>query len=277
MSTFEKEYYQANKFWEESSLSDENNLHRFQETVRMIPEYVKTIADIGCGNGLFIKKIHQDRPDLYTMGFDRSNVALSYVLGEKKEGSIEHIALLDAAYDCVSCLEVIEHLPVGIYEQALSELARISNKFLLISVPYRENLEMDANQCPNCKSIFNSNLHLRNYDAAAFTSLFDRYGFKCVETKLLGKIVNYKYHFQYRKFFYSEQFRKWLSPICPICGYQGEAHNSTVEYRVTPEGNTKLAQYVLRKAKGLFTAIPKALWPKEQRYYWIIGVFEKKN
>jgi hypothetical protein len=43
---FEKLYYEANKFWEESSLSDENNLQRLQETVQMIPESVKTIADI---------------------------------------------------------------------------------------------------------------------------------------------------------------------------------------------------------------------------------------
>jgi ubiquinone/menaquinone biosynthesis C-methylase UbiE len=272
---FEKEYYEAEHFWEEASLSDENNVMRIQETVRMIPASVKNIADIGCGNGLFIKQIRQDRPDLKTMGFDRSTVALRYVEGDKKEGSIEHLDFPDGAYDCASCLEVIEHLPVGLYEQALSELARISNKYLLISVPYNEDLEMDANQCPNCKSIFNANLHLRSYDTPTFTALFDKYGYKCVEHKLLGKSVHFKYHYEYRKTFYPKQFRKWLSPICPICGYHEEAKSSADGNSVAPV-SAKPAQSSLRKVLGLFTAIPKALWPKEDKYYWIIGVFEKK-
>jgi ubiquinone/menaquinone biosynthesis C-methylase UbiE len=270
---FEKEYYEAEHFWEDASLSDENNVMRIRETVRMIPASVQNIADIGCGNGLFIKQIHQDRPDLKTMGFDRSTVALRYVEGDKKEGSIEHLDFADGAYDCASCLEVIEHLPVGLYEQALSELARISNKYLVISVPYNEDLEMDANQCPNCKSIFNANLHLRSYDMPTFTALFEKYRYKCVEHKLLGKRVNYKFHLEYRKAFYPKQFRKWLAPICPICGYH-EPANST-NRATAPTNNAQPAPSILRKVFGLLTAIPKALWPKEERYYWIIGVFKK--
>jgi ubiquinone/menaquinone biosynthesis C-methylase UbiE len=273
---FEKEYYEAEHFWEEASLSDENNVMRIRDTVRMIPTSVKSIADIGCGNGLFIKQVHQDCLYIKTMGFDRSTVALRYVEGDKKEGSIENIDFLDGEYECVSCLEVIEHLPVGVYDQALSELARISNKYLILSVPYKEDLVMDTNQCPNCKSIFNANLHLRCYDTAKFTALFDKYEYKCVEHKLMGKSINYKYHNEYRKAFYPKQFRKWVAPICPICGYQEEAKSSKEGNGVESVSNMKPAQSLLRKVLVLLTAIPKALWPKEERFYWIVGVFEKK-
>jgi ubiquinone/menaquinone biosynthesis C-methylase UbiE len=268
---FEKEYYEAEHFWESHSLADADNTLRINETVRLVPASAKNIADIGCGNGLFINQLRRERPELTTMAFDRSSTALRYVQGDKKEGSIEHLDFADRSFDCVSCLEVIEHLPLGLYEQALGELARISDKYLIISVPYDEDLEMDANQCPSCKTVFNANLHLRRYDKATFEHLFDQHGFRCVNSQLLGKRTTFKYHDRYRRMFYPQQFRQWLAPICPVCGYQKAPESAAA----TPASTTHSVSPA-RRALGMVSALPKALWPKEDRYYWILGLFERK-
>lgn len=271
---FEKAYYEAEHFWEEASLSDADNTHRINETVRLVPAQVKNIADIGCGNGLFINQLRKERPSLQTMAFDRSATALQYVQGDKKEGSIEHLDFPDKSFDAVSCLEVIEHLPIGLYEQALSELARISGKYLIISVPYDEDLEMDSNQCPSCKTIFNANLHLRRYDKSTFEHLFDAHGFKCTNSQLLGKRTTFKYHDRYRRAFYPEQFKQWLSPICPVCGYQSPKTTSESQSAPKTAGNRQISP--VRQLISTALALPKALWPKEDKYYWILGLFERK-
>ncbi len=180
MSDFEKEYYEAGRFWEGEAVQDENNIRRIKETESMIPPDTASLADIGCGNGVFVNYLKEKLPNLNLLAIDRSKTALKFVKTESKEGDIADIPLPDKSYDCVSCLEVIEHLPVGVYKKALSELARISKKYVIISVPYDENLEKNHTQCPQCKSLFNADLHLRNYSDKKMEHLLEELNFECI-------------------------------------------------------------------------------------------------
>lgn len=83
-----------------------------------------------------------------------------------------------------------------------------------------ENLEEGANQCPKCRTIFNLGLHLRSFREDDMRTLFDKHKFKCVRVDKFGEYAVYKGYYWYRKTFYSEQFLKWKSPICHICGYE---------------------------------------------------------
>jgi len=61
------------------------------------------------------------------MAIDRSLAALKYVKTEKKQGDISDIPFTGQVSGlCHNALRVIEHLPVAVYENALNELARIS-------------------------------------------------------------------------------------------------------------------------------------------------------
>ena len=155
--SFEQEYYESASFWEGEMLHDEANKKRIEFTRSYIPDDVKTLVDVGCGNGVFLNFLKKAKPDLKLLGIERSTVALNYVETEKLQGDISSLPLADRAFDCVSCLEVIEHLPLNIYETALKELARVSGKYIIVSVPYNEVIEESFNQCPSCKSIFNLN------------------------------------------------------------------------------------------------------------------------
>lgn len=57
---------------------------------------------------------------------------------EEQRGDITHLDHPDGAFDVVICAEVLEHLPDGVFEAALSELRRICRGQLLMTVPYRE-------------------------------------------------------------------------------------------------------------------------------------------
>lgn len=273
MESLEKKYYEASCFWEEG-VFDEANIERIDITIGMIPTDAVTLLDAGCGNGLFLNTLLEKKPAIKACGFDRSEEALKYVKAEKKVGDMLQMEFDDKSFDCVSCLEVIEHLPVPVYSKALAELARVSKKYLLISVPYNEDLSETFTQCPQCQSVFNANLHLRSYTREIFSNLFVEYGYTCRNSVLAGKSTRYKFHTQYRKLFYPSQFRRWLSPLCPICGYE-QTVKSTVGEKERPV-NTNAVQAGI-PGFSLLKGIPKAIWPKEDKYYWIIGLFERTH
>ena len=107
---------------------------------------------------------------------------LKYVLTEKFESDIASIPAEDKSFDCVTCLQVIEHVPDNMYDSALSELARISRKYLIVSIPFNENLEKGFTKCPKCYSEFNSDLHFRTFNLETVEYLFDSYGFKLAKS-----------------------------------------------------------------------------------------------
>jgi ubiquinone/menaquinone biosynthesis C-methylase UbiE len=272
MSDFEKAYYEAETFWAHEAIQDENNLLRMRETAAMVPADVRSLADIGCGNGVFVNYLTKERPALDIMAVDRSEAALKYVKTNKQLGDIAAIPLPDNAYDCVTCLEVVEHLPVTVYETALRELGRISGKYVIISVPYNEELEENHTQCPYCKTIFNADLHLRRYSEAAMTRLMDANNYKCISVKKICGEARYKGHYKFRKLFYPGQFRLWRSPICPVCGYQ----SASLEVAAAPVVEAPPAAKPGRSLLSYFTALPKRLWPKEIKYRWIMGLYQKQ-
>lgn len=273
MSSFEKEYYEAESFWEGDMLQDFANRERIEVTAKLIPLEVKSIADIGCGNGVFVNFLKEGRPDLQIIGVDRSNTALRYVKTNKIIADIGSLPFDDMSFECVSCLEVIEHLPIPVFSQALSELTRISSKYIIVSVPYNENLQASYNRCPSCMSIFNHELHVRKFTDENFTQLLAGFGFECIKQEKLNVIETLVGHDLYKRIFYPEQFLAWQSPICPICGYIDDVSEKN------PSNSIKLLENASAKSKWLsaFTRIPKLFWPKQRKPYWILGLFKKTD
>jgi len=271
MHNYEQEYYESRHFWEGESLQDEWNTKRFLETTALIPKSVSSLADIGCGNGLFLNFVHRERPSIELIGIDRSKAALELVKFKKAQGDIAAIPLPDHSYDCVTCLEVIEHLPIKIFENALSELSRVAKDYIIISVPFAEVLEENYTKCPRCKTSFNADLHLRNFSDADMETLLVKHGFSLVTSKKTGERVRFKGHYQFRKIFHRKQFSEWRSPICPVCGYKAETVGQEKQSAV-PETTVSQNGFV-----SYFTAIPKLFWPKERKYYWIICLYEKSK
>lgn len=270
MNSLEQQYYEVENFWEEEALSDPGNNERIQKTATLVPQAVRSFLDAGCGNGIFLKHLHQVRPDIKTLGVDRSEAALRHVPGEKFQSGIDQINLPDRSFECVGCMEVLEHLPIPIYEKSLSELARLSDKYLLISVPFDEDLALQMTTCPSCKTTFHSDLHFRSYSKENFQTLFQGYGFSLKEMRLLGASRTYKYHHLYRKLFFPSQFKRWLSPLCPLCGYEAPRENA-------PSVESTMQAKPSRGLLVSLKSIPKMIWPKETKYYWILGLFERQN
>ncbi len=239
---------------------------RITSTIRLIPSDVRTILDVGCGNGAFLNSL----PDVYeAVGLDSSQEALKYVRTTAVQGDISALPFESTSFDLVTCLEVLEHLPSGIFEKALLELQRVSKKYIIISVPNHEDLDYHLVICPACHCWYNPNRHVRSFDSEKLKTLFEHFALS--ELKEVGPLEPRP---RYNRFLYAA-YRLWrnASPpgtaVCPQCGYQptvGEQSVFTVE-------SGGLPSYVLR----LLKPFAKIIWRPQLRRRWLLALYVRKD
>jgi len=262
----EKEYYENESFWtEERYLNNDQELIRFKDVYSLIPTSTNSILDVGCGNGAFLKYLEDNCSILRKTGFERSQTAIANKVcrSEIIAGSSDRIYYPDNSFDVVLALEVIEHLPFGIYESTLKELQRVAAKHIIISVPNRERQRLI--KCPYCECSFSPYFHLRSFNEKNMKTLFN--GF--VLTKCL-------YSNKYRDYFVWDYFKNiWYSKnkgiekqvpvnsVCPHCGY------GTMESK--PPVMHELYKNKINRIKSRL----RMLTPYRDMSTWLVCIYQK--
>jgi len=103
--------------------------HQIDEIIKVEP---KSILEIGAGTGI-TKCILKDILHYYYESMD-----IDEELHPDFVGSVMEMPFVDRQYDVVACFQVLEHLPFDNLEKALSELLRVANKAVIISLPDAE-------------------------------------------------------------------------------------------------------------------------------------------
>lgn len=237
--------------------SDEEK-NRIMTIIQMIPNDVDSLLEVGCGDGRIINNLKNTYEKI--CGIDISNEALKTVKTPKFKGRIENIPFPVNSFDIVLCSEVLEHLPDTIYEKALKELQRVAKKYILISVPNRENLQIGNVKCPKCGSSFHVYGHLRSFSLSHMKYLFDFFG-----------LVDYEFVFNdvYLLDDIIIKIKKWLkidfftiddAKSCPQCGF-------TVSHKINSFNDTK-KPYLIERLPFRF--------PMKKSGGWIIALYIKK-
>jgi ubiquinone/menaquinone biosynthesis C-methylase UbiE len=115
-------------------------IERFLSTVIREAKIInpKTILEAGCGEGFILERLYKANIGEKRMGFDFSDTAVTLAKKERphldiRKGNIYEIPFKDNSFDLVICCEVLEHLDDP--KKALSELARVSKQYVILSVP----------------------------------------------------------------------------------------------------------------------------------------------
>jgi SAM-dependent methyltransferase len=87
--------------------------------------------------------------------------------------------LKDAAFDLVTCVETMEHVPAPAAPALMAELRRLLRPggSLLVTTPLDERLDDAMTYCPFCDCEFHHMQHLRSFTPAAMTALLQENGF----------------------------------------------------------------------------------------------------
>jgi len=114
----------------------------FQQTARHIVDLFKPerTLDVGCAKGFLVKALDELGVDAY--GIDPSVYAVSNAhpdVGDKINlDSARSIPYPDNTFDVVTCLDVMDHVPLKEVTKTLKELLRVSKEWVIIRVVTHE-------------------------------------------------------------------------------------------------------------------------------------------
>lgn len=154
-------------------------LTRIDESVRRIRP--SSILDVGCGEGVVTERM-AELTGVRTIGVDLDEDVLQSEWRSRARplltfdsASAYDLPFDDGSFDCVSALEVLEHLERP--EDALREMARVAGRHLLLSVP-REPAWRVAHLLAgrDVRDLGNTPGHINHWSARDFRRLAAGYG-----------------------------------------------------------------------------------------------------
>lgn len=170
MSKIELKYYNQEEVWDKYH-DNISEINRGKEIVDLIPKNVTSVIDIGCGNGIVTNMINKS----FVVGLDFAKIPLVQVNKNKILAAIDLLPVKSKKFDLILLCEVLEHLDDGAYNKTIREIKRLSSPYLIISVPFEENVDLSRCKCDSCGNYFNINHHYRTFDIDTVKGEFPEY------------------------------------------------------------------------------------------------------
>lgn len=148
----------------------------------------RSIIDAGCGEGFTIMKLMENGIGEKLEGVENSKVAIK--LSKRvnpqlsiKYGSVYSLPYKNSSFDLVICTEVLEHLDDP--KKGLSELIRVSNKYLLLTVPNEPWFTIQRIlRGKNLLHLGAHPEHVNHWTSNSFKKFLKKNGLKIKKTKL---------------------------------------------------------------------------------------------
>jgi SAM-dependent methyltransferase len=259
------------RHWEGTeTATDPHVVQKADRILRMIPPGVRSIADVGCGDGYLTHRL-AERYEVTAI--DRSAVALARAraralrVSRVIQASADALPLADRAVDMAFSSEMLEHLPDDILGRAAVELERVADRYLFVTVPHRETLRRRFVRCPRCRLEFHVDGHLRSFDPASLDRLFP--GFERIAIELAGPLEPPAYApIEWLRQHVCRHWCLWdgLKVTCPRCaeaGFRKPGRNAL----------HRGAERALDKAAALWSRRTG----RQPLPYWLMAVYRRRE
>ena len=132
-----QQYYEQPNLW--GNKLEGAELERVEEIISLIPKDVKTILEVGCGDG-FATYYFDKEIDLVEGGDISENMISNNPVDKDRLKIIdaEDLNLPDESYDLVYTWEVLHHVQDP--QKAVKEMARVAKKYVVIFEPNNMNI-----------------------------------------------------------------------------------------------------------------------------------------
>jgi 2-polyprenyl-3-methyl-5-hydroxy-6-metoxy-1,4-benzoquinol methylase len=141
-----------------------------------------SLLDVGCGEGVLVHKWAERLGDGRVVGIDLEEESIQAGWAERQAPNLEYrvmeaenLPFADGEFELASAIEVLEHVPNP--EHTVSEMARVAQRHLLVSVP-REPLWRIVNMARGAylAQLGNTPGHLNHWSTRSFVDLLSRHG-----------------------------------------------------------------------------------------------------
>ena len=141
-----------------------------------------SILDVGCGEGVLTSKWAERLGEGRIVGIDLEDAKLREEWDKRRRANLEYrvdeatsLSFADDEFDMATAIEVLEHVPDP--ERTVAEMARVAQRFLLVSVP-REPVWRMTNMARGAylRDLGNTPGHLNHWSKGSFKKLLSRYG-----------------------------------------------------------------------------------------------------
>jgi glycosyltransferase involved in cell wall biosynthesis/SAM-dependent methyltransferase len=221
----ELKYYDQKGLWGRKPATYQEQTRA--DILKMLPPDIRSVLDVGCGDGFITNSLPEA---LFRVGLDISVLALRYVNAETILASSSDLPFARRAFDLVMVNDVLEHLPEARYGKACSELQRVAGKYLLVSVPFMENLKAHTTCCSVCGYLYHLNHHQRAYDFKRLRKLFG--DFVLDHAVLSGEEwhddLNWVVSFMQK----AGQYQVMKNTVCPQCEAQDAATSGFSDHKL---------------------------------------------
>lgn len=163
--------------------TSENETRRLESILSLIPENCQTALDVGARDGFHVSNMADRFEKITALDLTEPEISMKNV--ECVAGDIKKLQFPDSSFDLVMCAEVLEHIPEEFLGAACSELARVSKKYLMIGVPYKQDTRVGRLKCQNCGNVNPPWGHVNEFDEKKLLSLFQ--GLIVEKMELVGK------------------------------------------------------------------------------------------
>lgn len=249
------------RLWESYGLTPDYQ-ERIATVTELMPTGARTLLDVGCGKGEIIDHLATTGWFEFTVGTDSSPTAVNHLTSPRAIAMLPDLPFGDQSFDAVMCLQVLEHLENDVHRRAIEDIQRVARQYILLGVPYKENLLTKKCLCAECGRTSHVDGHVRSYDAAAMAQLLP--GFSLRRSVLVG--VLQKRHTRLFKSFERDICGVYYMPNIFLCPYCGSTQTKS------PAG------FFARLARNVFGILNDAymLFTKPKPY-WIIGLYERNT
>lgn len=143
---------------------------RIANISRLMPRDARSVLDAGASDGYISLILAKTFDSVVALDLIKPQVRHSRI--QSVEGDITSLSYPDRSFDMVLCTEVLEYLPTPLLRMACRELRRVARRYILVGVPYKQDLRIGRTTCHHCASKNPPWSHLHTFTEQRLYAMF---------------------------------------------------------------------------------------------------------
>jgi len=145
---------------------------RVEDTIRLVPRDSKSVLEIGARDCYVSRLLTCVAESVTALDLEIPTIDHDRII--PVAGDVTSLAFEDNTFDVVFCTEVLQHIPPTLLQTACDEISRVSSRFILIGVPYKQDLRVGRTKCGTCGKRNPPWAHLSAFDKPRLMGLFGK-------------------------------------------------------------------------------------------------------